>query len=305
MDWANERYVRIYTRDTRTTKLVGWEGRAVLWEVLRKVDRAGVMEGVRTAEDLALMVDIPLEFVRVALDRMISVGAVELSDMGLVVPNYLPAQETPQSDRQRQRESRQLRAARARSDVTFRDTLAVTKRDRKGPFGHAVSHAVTPCHSVPSLAVPSLASKDPPSEDCRAVRSTESAEEQAVFDRWRATHRHPTAKLDQKRRARIRARMREGFTVDQLSLAIDGAKLDPFLMGEDPRASRVYDGIETLLRDRAQVERLIELNGSARPAKRPLAVRESPSEARARQHAEHIRDLELDARDSEEMNAVL
>jgi hypothetical protein len=94
VDWANERYVRVYTRDTRTTKLIGWEGRAVLWELLRKVDRAGVMEGVLTPEDLALMIDIPVEVVRRAMERMVSVGAVELTSFGLVIPNFIQAQET-------------------------------------------------------------------------------------------------------------------------------------------------------------------------------------------------------------------
>jgi len=156
MDWPNERYVRIYTRDTRTLKLIGWEGRAVLWEVIRKCDRAGVMDGVRTPEDLALMVDIPVETVRVAMGRMVSTGAVEITDVGLVVPNYIAAQEAKQTDRQRQRESRARRATAARA-VTKRDSIAsrpVTEQADSVTAGHTASHAVTSCHSVPSLAVP-------------------------------------------------------------------------------------------------------------------------------------------------------
>jgi hypothetical protein len=39
MDYANERYVRLYTRDTTTVKLLGWQGRLVWWSLLRKLDR--------------------------------------------------------------------------------------------------------------------------------------------------------------------------------------------------------------------------------------------------------------------------
>jgi hypothetical protein len=277
MDWQNERYVRIYTRDTRTLKLIGWEGRAVLWEVLRKCDRAGVMDGVRTPEDLALMIDIPVETVRVALGRMVSTGAVEITDMGLVVPNYIAAQEAKQTDRQRQRESRARRAATARA-VTKRDSIAshsVTEPVDFVTSGHTASHAVTSCHSVPSLAVPSLAVPslaDP-------TYSPPQGTTQKVFDHWAKEHNHPHAKLDPKRRKRIDARLREGFSADQLCQAISGARKDDWLMGRDPRSSKVYDGIQTILRDADQVERLIELHHSKKPAPPPKGV------GRARQQA--------------------
>ena len=61
------------------------------------------------------------------------------------------------------------------------------------------------------------------------------------------------------------ARLQEELTVADLKAAVLGAKLDPFLMGRDPRAGRRYDGIETLFRDRGQVERLIELYESRGP----------------------------------------
>jgi hypothetical protein len=80
-----------------------------------------------------------------------------------------------------------------------------------------------------------------------------------LFDYWAKQMGHPRAKLDRKRRTRIQARLREGLTPRDLAKAILGARLDPFLMGDDPRAGRRYDGIETIFRDRAQVERLVEL----------------------------------------------
>jgi hypothetical protein len=123
--------------------------------------------------------------------------------------------------------------------------------------------------------------------------------EQAVFDHWRSVHCHPNAKLDQKRRARILARIREGFTVKQLFAALDGAKFDRFLMGEDKNSGRVYDGIETLLRDRAQVERLIELKRNPKPARSY-----AQEDAFARQMRE-IRELEMSEAESKELQEIL
>ncbi|EKS7767188.1 hypothetical protein JFQ92_002296 [Edwardsiella piscicida] len=82
-----------------------------------------------------------------------------------------------------------------------------------------------------------------------------------VFRHWQAEHNHPTAKLDQKRRKRINARLEEGFSPDELCKAISGAKYDAWLMGKNP-SSRKYDGIETLLRDAAQVEKLRDLTNN-------------------------------------------
>ncbi|MBK0432725.1 phage replication protein, partial [Klebsiella pneumoniae] len=59
---------------------------------------------------------------------------------------------------------------------------------------------------------------------------------------------------------RIKARLAEGFTADELCRAISGAKGDPWLMGKNPSKKR-YDGVETILRDAAQVERLRDLAG--------------------------------------------
>jgi hypothetical protein len=80
-----------------------------------------------------------------------------------------------------------------------------------------------------------------------------------VFAHWQSTM-GTKAKLDPKREARIRARLKEGFSPEDLCKAIDGATRDGYLMGTDPKSRRGgYKGIETLLRDAAQVERLMAL----------------------------------------------
>lgn len=89
-----------------------------------------------------------------------------------------------------------------------------------------------------------------------------------VFEHWQHEHGHEAAKLDPKRKSRIGSRLRDGFSVEQLCEAISNAKNDPFLMGSN---GRTYDGIETLLRDVAQVERLIALKAPLRERGRTAA----------------------------------
>lgn len=78
-----------------------------------------------------------------------------------------------------------------------------------------------------------------------------------VFSHWQKVHKKEKNKLDKKRETRIR-NMLKTFSVDELKQAIDGALKDDWLMGKG-KAPRAYNGLETILRDAAQVERLIEL----------------------------------------------
>lgn len=83
---------------------------------------------------------------------------------------------------------------------------------------------------------------------------------EVVFAYWAARLHHPNALLDKKRDYRIRARLRESRGDWGLLLyAVDGALTDDWIMGREDRSPRAYDGIETIFRDRAQVERLAEL----------------------------------------------
>jgi len=64
-------------------------------------------------------------------------------------------------------------------------------------------------------------------------------------------------KLDKKRLDRIVARLRENSCdVSELFYVADGAKLDHWIMGTDPRSTKAYKDVSTIFRDREQVERL-------------------------------------------------
>jgi hypothetical protein len=144
MDWSNERYVRLYVRDTETWLELSWQARTVWMHVLRKVDRAGVLETRRGARGIARIISVPVDVVEVALPELVTDGCLEPHPLGYVVPNFIAAQEAPQSDRQRMRESRARRRewSRAGVDVTNRDP-DVTNRDAVDNSGDPVDNPVT------------------------------------------------------------------------------------------------------------------------------------------------------------------
>lgn len=99
--------------------------------------------------------------------------------------------------------------------------------------------------------------KKAPSEPLVASKRDDAAIR--VFVHWQQTWKHPTTKLDRKRRARITARLKD-FTPEQLCDAISGFRHSPWHTGTDPKGNgTVYDSIDTLLRDSAQVEKGIAL----------------------------------------------
>lgn len=142
MDWENERYVRMYVRDTPDLLAIGWEGRALLWEMMRKCDRAGVLPFDGDTGMLAELLRMPCDVVTRALDKLMKRKIVDRGDNALVIPNFMEAQEAKQSDRQRQKESRARRRLAAMSHAVtggHDPSRDIDNRDR-------VSQIVTDCH---------------------------------------------------------------------------------------------------------------------------------------------------------------
>lgn len=80
--------------------------------------------------------------------------------------------------------------------------------------------------------------------------------EESVFDCWRQTLDHPRAALDAKRKKLIAARLKDGYSVEDLKAAILGCSLSPFHMGENDQRQR-YDGLDLILRDASKVDQFI------------------------------------------------
>lgn len=105
------------------------------------------------------------------------------------------------------------------------------------------------------------------------VRSVSSTPADQVFEHWKTSLNHPRSILDAKRRRLINERLKEGFSVEDLKLAIDGCKQSPFHQGENDRR-QVYDDISLICRDASKVEQFIACraglngNGSTEKPKR-------------------------------------
>lgn len=95
-------------------------------------------------------------------------------------------------------------------------------------------------------------------QELNKIKSTvpPSGETATVFAYWQQAMNHPQAKLDAKRDRAIKARLKDGYTVDQLCKAVDGCKLSPHHMGKND-TSTVYDDIELICRDGPKVDKFI------------------------------------------------
>lgn len=109
----------------------------------------------------------------------------------------------------------------------------------------------------------------------------------AIFENWQMILGKCRAKLDAKRAARIKARLSDGFTVDDLLLVPHGVLRSPFHCGHNDRGT-IYHEIETIYRDAAQVEKFIALAEENNNAKTDPNDRkfETDQQRRAREAAE-------------------
>lgn len=287
MDWSNERYVRVYTRDTTTWKLMDWRGRVVLSLLFRKVDRAGVLDvGHDGVLGLAAVLELPLDLVEAGLAQLTTSrgGMPTVVDTGTayVIPNFVEAQEAPQSDQQRKRESRSRRREIALAGS--RNLLLAAGSD---PTGHETSRGrdeigdeVTPSlpDPFPSRSELTLPGAIPPTAVPEPVpaapRVPEPKLDQIVHSAPGLAHRPTTRPLDERARAEP--------TLDQLWSELElarqraaiaaGVTLGP-LLAHDPGRHDLAE----LLAEAARVGRRAGLVAQVRHA---IAVAEA--EARAK-----------------------
>ena len=99
-----------------------------------------------------------------------------------------------------------------------------------------------------------------------------------VFEHWQVVMDHPKAKLDDKRRAKIKKRLSDGYTVRDLCAAVDGCRRSPHHMGENDRGTR-YDDIELICRDAPHVDKFIKLAESPNLAELGSAGRQTANAA--------------------------
>jgi len=138
LDYSNERYVRIFTRDTTNWCLLSWQARSLYLLISRKLDRAGVLdlEGEDPVRAIAANTGVPEDVVSAALPELVGPrGQFQLNpdyDHGsgcIFDPTFREKEEARQSDAARSRAARERRRDLAKlHDVTKRDS-DVTNRD--------------------------------------------------------------------------------------------------------------------------------------------------------------------------------
>lgn len=194
MRWEDERYVKLYTRDTVTWLSLSFDAQSVLMMLLRKADGAGLVTlGPLGLRGLAMVLGHrdQIERVERAVQELIALEVCRVEGGHIVVVHYIAAQEAQASPSarkrvQRERDRDQLRAngieasgmvsemlaQAARSPppdvtpvVTQEVTQAVTQQVTPGSHanghdvGHAESHDVGHDPAQPSSAQLSPAQK--------------------------------------------------------------------------------------------------------------------------------------------------
>ncbi len=142
MHWEDERWIKVYTRDTPEWTSLSWEARGIFLLLLRIVDRAGVLNLGRSGQKgLATMLRVPPDALADALSELEAVENVRLEDGRLVIPNHVEAQEARASPKERQAARRERNKAKKGDGESHAASRGVT-------HGHAESHDVTRRHAA-------------------------------------------------------------------------------------------------------------------------------------------------------------
>lgn len=286
MNFADEDYVRYYTRETVSWRALGWEGQTVLALMLHgKFDRSGVFEcdGHTPSHAVTLVTGLPAEVVEVGLKRLLEAGTWVHNDGRLVWPNYIEGQTCRRTDRARQEESR-----RNRRDSSLGDNGDDSHtRIRTVTRGHTASPPVTPNLTKPNRTKPN---QDHLGGDSEAgPKQPDPVRE--VFEFWQADTGHKAAKLTDEKRKHIGARLKD-FTVEQLKQVVRNRRLSPHYMGQN-ETKTVYDGIDNLFRNTDRVEKLLALGAKAKPVSPAPDPKVAAESARARAEFAERRRQEL------------
>lgn len=150
MNFEDEEYIRVYVRNTATTKMLGWEGRTVLWHLERVVEKSGVLEleeGDDLTEVVAALCDLPIEITKLGLERLASRRVTIRHAASLTIVRFVEAQNAKRSDR--------LRAQDYRDRQKLEAQASFPEKAEEKP---GASRGVTPRHDSSLLALPLPAS---------------------------------------------------------------------------------------------------------------------------------------------------
>jgi hypothetical protein len=138
------------------------------------------------------------------------------------------------------------------SDIFTRE---ITVKQRKSDGGNP------PDSLIPDSLIPDSPKEDSPNPEKtnvpqQAAKPRVSEDVQNVFDCWRTVMNHPKAVFDDKRRKIIAARLKDGYSANDLCKAIRGCSKTPFYMGENDRGTK-FDDIFNIMGDASKVDRFM------------------------------------------------
>lgn len=270
MRWEDERYVRVYTRDTPDWMVWPWQSRALLPLLMRKLDRQGVIElGKHGVTALAAAVALPVEVVEAGLAGLLTDGCVIRNGSRLVMRNFIRGQEAVASAKLRQKTWRDREKIRDASLLDHNVASTNVDAERRGETARdAARRGETPSLAVPSLAVP----------DLKALSNSKASSTVVeVFEFWRETMKSPRSKLDGAREKPIKQMLAKGYTADELKLAVQGCALDPFSMGDNDRGQK-YNQLRVICRDSDHVEKFMAIAVEHHQQPRPESQRRKTDE---------------------------
>lgn len=159
MNWSDEHYVKVYTRETPNWAMLPWQSRALFLLILKKADKAGLIDlGKDHLRSLAAYLAVPIDFAEPGLAGLLAAGTCELRDGVLITPKFLEAQEARKTKIAASREFRDRARDEARAGKRLKQ-LEPTESPRNG-----ASHVGTlqPDPSPTPAQPEKLAGKKPP-----------------------------------------------------------------------------------------------------------------------------------------------
>jgi hypothetical protein len=268
MDWENERYVRIYTRDTADWLALSFDAQSLFMHLCRKVDRLGFLDlgrhGKRAVAVCLGQVALWKDRLEPALEELLTDGCIVVEGARLLIRNFVEAQESTKSGAQRQRDFKELRKAKLNHPAEGgNDSL---------PEGNENKRTVTGGNSVPSVpsvpptppeppkAPPAPAVTTPASPVLRVAKETNPGDARELFAYWQRVMDAPRAALDKKREAAcLTALGRYGLA--DCKRAVDGCFASDFHMnrpGSGNTRGKRFNDLALIFRDAEKAEGFIE-----------------------------------------------
>lgn len=202
----------------------------------------------------------PTEFVKMGIERCVSVGLLERDGAELVVPGWERFYRPAKTPAERMREYR----GRVKGQTSDEDEPEQSdgRYERYERYGTPPTHSThsTPQDKETNPAAPVDVDPEVPLLTPQDAERTDAAAEVLAHYATAMKANGHEGRATTKRRKLVQARLREGCAVGELKRAIDGLTWSDFHMGRDPSSKgRSYSDLRYALKDRETVDEFVRL----------------------------------------------